>query len=226
MKKSFFLLLGLVGLLSMTSIVQVWAAKPVYALNQEDVPGWWIEDEDEILGWNYTSYSLTTWYQIWINNQTWADANACMIIFLIEFPGNVDLNQEIQGWSLWELLVLALNPDNYTVSEKDVDGLDHCLTWNDTQNWTVLANKNNVLIFAYGYDSQGPPGEIFVKAMKDPTVSEVDETDLIELIAAQADKFPSGIPGFNSIPIVISVVVLMGLIILLKKDQLSLIRTA
>lgn len=218
MKLKFLLVFGLVGLFALTFALPVAAAKPGYALSEGDIPGWFIYDEGDLTDFAGAGYTgMDGWYQIWINNETWVNADKAMVIMLLDC--GVDLGE--YGGLAWDLVVTALADMGYI--EVANTSLDGCVMWNDANVWIALGYKGSVMIMAGGYGSTTPPGGLLAPT-KDASADSATGTDVMGLMTAQGTNWP-GIPGFEFIPIVISIVVLLSIIALLKKDQLNLIKT-
>jgi hypothetical protein len=246
MKNNKLLLFALIGLLAVTfAIPSVVAAKPSWALDSDDVDGWWVFAEGEIPGWNYTyvgvgtvDLSFTAWYQIWINNNTawptageaWLNATAGMVIIVMEFNDDlddftIDLGLITVDVNLWGLISPSLVGAGAV--QKNVPGLSDAYTWSEGGAWAGIGYKGPMLLVAAGYDSQGEPMNPFDSGIlaKTPAETGAGETDIINLMGTQGSAFPSGIPGFSFVPILISLVVIASIIFLIRKDQLSLLKT-
>ncbi len=244
MKNNKLLLFALIGLLTVTfAIPSVVAAKPSWALESDDVEGWWVYDEGEIAGWNYTyidvysiDLSFTAWYQIWINANTsesnpWTTATAAMVIIVMEWNDDLDdftLDFGVIKISLnlWELVIVPLLAPIGV--QKSVAGLTDAYTYSSGGAWAGIGFKGKLMVVAAGYDSEAAPMNPFDSGIlaKTPTETGAGETDIISLMGTQGTAFPSGIPGFSFIPLLISMVVVVSIVFLLRKDQLGLLKTA
>ena len=220
----------MVGLLAISFILPAMASsKPSYALGRDAIPGWtlWKEDSPTI-PWNYSATNLNVWYQIWMNNQTddgWENASAAMLIILIEFPSNIDLNKEYFGISLWDLLEIFLTATGSNVTTKTIPGFDHADAFKKGAVWGGVGNKGNIVVVVFGVGTDVPPANVFEGAGKDLADSSATYGNIMSLMIAQGVSFASGIPGFTIVPIFISMVIILALYYLIRKDQLNLLKT-
>ncbi len=223
------LLFLMVGLLAISFALPALAAtRPTYMINPEDVPGWYLYDEGEVLDdWNWSGSTaglleMSAWYQIWINNQSWINATAAVGLLAIDM--NIDLNTAFFGFSVWDMIVSALAGIGFV--EKSVTGLDGCAIWSSGGVWAAIGYHDNVMFGAVGWGSQTPPGNPFAGGLltipKTPSDSGAGESDILGIMNAQGAKFP-GIPGFELFTVFLGVIIVTGVIFLLRKDQLSLL---
>ncbi|HUX98823.1 MAG TPA: hypothetical protein VMV49_04670 [Candidatus Deferrimicrobium sp.] len=247
MKKKGMLLFLMVGLLAMSFAIPAMAVpteRPDWALDSDDVEGWWIYTEDTISDWEYlyelevVSIELTVWYQIWINNNTpqasaaeaWLNATAAMCICVIDFGDDLDeftidfvfIKFDV---NLWAIIAPAFGA--YGGTQRSVSGLDDAYTWQWVGAWAGVGYKGSLLILAFGYDSVDAPMNPFglLAQVKTPSESAATENNILTLMGTQGSMLPGAIPGFSLLPLVISMVVLLSVIVLLRKDQLSLLKT-
>ena len=226
----------MVGLLAMSfALPAVAATRPANAINPDGVTGWWLYDEGGVgEEWTWVTYTMTTWYQIWINNETpqatpaeaWLNATAGMVLLIMDF--GIDLTEYCEGpicIHIWDAIALLLVPGGAT--EKAVEGLDHCYLWEDTSIWAALGNNGQYLIMAVGWGSETPPGNPFELAIAakgaGPSDTGANDTDIMDLMMAQGSEFGGGIPGFTMLPLFISLAVILGLVIMLRKEQINLL---
>jgi hypothetical protein len=247
------LLFLMAGLLAMSFTVPATAAdRPSYAMNPDDVPGWWIYSENSLFDWstlNLGGYNVTlsAWYQIWINNNTpqateelaWQNATAGMLLLV------VDVGQPVDNWciqigplkfcfNLWNILTATpWTWFNNSAEEKTISGLTKAFIWKSSvsSTWWGLGYHGDYLIFALGKGDQTPPGNPFeggilaapVK-LAGPQASGASQANIMTIMATQAGAFGGGIPGFTVAPIFITIAVLLTIIYLLRKDQLHLLK--
>ncbi len=112
-------------------------------------------------------------------------------------------------------------------TEKSIPGWDHAYVWQENSLWFAIGARGSLLVFIGGWGSDTPPDNPFAGGwmVKTPSDKNADEDDVEGLLKAQGAKFAGGIPAFDFIPIVVSVMMLMSIIFLLRKNQLSLIKT-
>jgi hypothetical protein len=232
------LLFLMVGLLAISFTLPALAtSRPSYALNPEDVPGWWLYSEGSPPGspwevpWLLYTFNISAWYQIWINNNTawstapqaWANATAAMGLLVIDFGIDID-NWRIGPISvdIWDLFIVPWF--NTTGTVVSIPGLDGAIVYRSTNVWWGIGYSGQLLIIAIGWGSTSPPGNPFV-AGKDPADSGATQGNIVTLMGAQGSQFSSGIPGFTIVPILISMVVLLSIIYLIRKDQLVILKS-
>lgn len=232
------LLFLMVGLLAISFALPAMAqTRPSYMIDPADVPGWYLYKEESITEeWNWSAgglagfFDFSVWYQIWINNQSgktdgeaWTNATAAMALLAIDLDMNLD--RSFLGISLWDMVSSLLA--GVGCVEKSVPGLGGCFMWNISGFWAAIGYNGQLLFVALGWGSQTPPGNPFGGSIlaipKAPADSTTSESDILGLMGAQGQKFP-GIPGFELITVFLAVVVLTGVIFLLRKDQLSLLK--
>lgn len=237
----------LVGLLAVSFAIPATIAdtKPSWALNSDDVEGWWIYNEGSLFDWNYTvgAYSfdiqISAWYQIWINNETakstpeeaWLNATAAMCLVVMQFNDDLDDFTIDLGWikvdiNLWNLLKISFNA---TGTQKSVAGLDDAYVWSNGNVWAGVGYSGKLLIWAMGYGDQTSPANPFgglSVSLKDvgPSDTGATESDVLTLMGAQGSSFGGGIPGFGLASIFMSLVLLVGVFFIFRKDQLHMIK--
>ncbi|NVM30136.1 MAG: hypothetical protein HWN65_14930 [Candidatus Helarchaeota archaeon] len=215
MKTKRTLLFLMVGLTMLSLAIPVQAAtKPSWALNESDVDGWWIIAESDE-SWTYSAYSFGVWYQIWVNNATWTDATAAMCIMVMEFPINLDI--------IWEPFLDIINDLGLPTNEQNIPGLDGAVTWNESNLWIGLGYSDDLLLMVIGYNSTDAPMNPFFMAKTPTDETTAKESDIIKLMTAQGAMF-GAIPGFEISLVFITIVIITGVIFLLRKDQLSLLK--
>ena len=231
------LLFLMVGLLAISFALPAMAVtRPDYMIDPEDVPGWYLYKEGHLTEeWNWSGsfegfLSLDAWYQIWINNESGttdpaAWANATKAVGLLAIDMSVDLNKDFLGISIWDIISSLLRGAGF--EEKTVSGLDECLVWSAASVWAAIGYHNNMLFTAVGWGSETPPSNPFESGVltmtKAPADTGAEEADILALMGAQGLEFPP-IPGFELITVFLAVAVLTGVIFLLRKDQLSLLK--
>ena len=233
MKMKNLLLFLMIGLLAISFALPAAAVvdRPPYALNPDDVTGWWLYDEGPVgETWEYGDYEVNTWYQVWINNNTpqatamdaWLNATAAIGLLIIEFP--IDLNTGFGGFTIWTGIVLSLAGMGAT--ELTGTGLDGALIWDSGGGlWIAMGYKDKVMIWVIGYGDGSAPANPFGLAV--PKAGDDDyasQDDVETLMTAQGSMFP-GIPGFTFLPIVFSLMTIVSIIFLFRKNQLTLLKT-
>jgi len=242
------LILLMMGLLAMSFTIPATAAdRPAYALNPDDVPGWWLYNEGSLFDWNFTfdlnDFQITAWYQIWINNETpkaspaeaWLNATAGMVLLVVDFGQDID-NYGITlipgitlHFNLWNLLIPYLACYNVSAEEKAIPGLAKALIWKSSvsSTWWGLGYSGHYVVFALGKGDQTVPGNPFeggLAAVKSPAASGASQSNVMTLMGAQGGALGGGIPGFTIVPILITMAVLFTIIFLFRKDQLHLLK--
>lgn len=225
MKKKIYLAFLMLGLLSITFAIPAGVAdtKPAYALNDEDVTGWWLFDEGSVAGVNWSSYDMGCWFQIWINNQSgsnaieaWLNATKCVCVMIVQFPFTIT-----NFW--WNLIEAYFVASGGTL--KDVPGYSHAVTWDDLGVYLALGVTGDKAIFILGYGDNSTPADPFTGWWKVKTPTNTDATggDILSMLTLQGTKFPF-IPGFEMLTIFLALVVLTGVVFLLRKDQLHFLK--
>lgn len=241
----------MVGLLAISFTLPARAtARPAYALDPNSVPGWFLFSEGPSFNWNASLYgnnfSVSAWYQIWINNDTsfankadaWADATAGMLLLVVNLGQPVDKFYIQVGiirlgpFNLWNLVIPLMAWYNVSAEDKTIPGLTKALVWKSStgNTWWGLGYSGSVVIFALGKGDQTPPHNPFegtLGASKDsgPAASGASQTNIMALMAAQGSMLGGAIPGYTFVPIFVSIVVLLSIIYLVRKDQLAILKT-
>ncbi|NVM31846.1 MAG: hypothetical protein HWN65_23605 [Candidatus Helarchaeota archaeon] len=206
-----FLTIGIV--LPMTKAIE----KPVYALNEEDVDGWWITMEDGI-EISFSGYTLGSWFQTWMNNESWVDADAAFWLQIMDFGEMIDYSM------MWESFVTTMV--GFLPEDRNITGFAGSVIYNISDVWYGLGYQGNRLVWILGTDSSGmpvlPDNPYFAK-FKSPTNSSGTEQDVEDLMVAQGTVIglsSPGIPSFGLLITIITVGVLSGVILFFNRDRL------
>jgi hypothetical protein len=218
MKKKYLLIVLIASLIMMTSTIPMATAmnKPSYALKEQDVDGWWIDMEDG-MSFDFGYISISVWWQIWKNNESWLDATAAMFIMIMDL-GNINLDD------IWDAFVIELI--GYLPPSTIISGYDNAIIWQDSNVWFGLGCHDSRLVFAGGVNESAEPINPFLSKslLKIPSETAANETDIKNLMTIQGTIIGKGIPGFELMVITFSISILIGAILFLRKNQLVLLR--
>ncbi|MHA1310830.1 MAG: hypothetical protein ACTSQO_07840 [Candidatus Helarchaeota archaeon] len=209
MKNKKLLLITLFSLLSLGFILPVFA-QPSYLLGPNDVPGWTLyKSSNENV--NYTSSTMSMYWQIWINAKTWENATKAVCLMVVEFP------QDISD-AIWTALKIGFNS---SAKVKPIPGLTDAYIWNEGNLYIGIGYNGNVFLIAIGYNQTVAPGNPFGAfwMSKTPTETNANENDISTILAAQGAEFLTQIPGFEFVFILISVEIIVGIVWLVKRQK-------
>ena len=192
--------------------------KPKYALDESDVEGWWIYYENGI-SISIGSVSMTSWYQTWMDNETWSTANAAFCLMIMDMGDLIDYSE------IWDDLVLEFA--GFSPEGREIPGFEEAVIYNISEVWYGLGYNGTRLLWVLGTDNQGIPElPTFPTKMKTPTNGTGTEEDVETLMIAQGliIGLGTGIPGFEALPLLIPLAILISIVIILRKDQIYLIQ--
>ncbi|MFX1294596.1 MAG: hypothetical protein ACFFD2_07060 [Promethearchaeota archaeon] len=224
MKKRIFLLFFTVGLLSTTFAIPALAnGIPSWALDETDLTGWYVQAEEFIGSESYMGITITVWYQIWSNAETWIASTAAFAIVVIDFGKDkiCVLGECIQ---LSEIFSEMAPPG---ATEKNYTGWTAVYVWEESYPtfWMGLGYKSpGVIVFCMSVDTLAEPTPpVFSKVkVKSPSLGGFTEGDLDTVMTALGPKIPGGIPGFTLGAILVSLTVIITMTILLRRDKLRI----
>ena len=133
----------------------------------------------------------------------------------MEFPINLDI--------IWEPFLDIINDLGLPTNEQNIPGLDGAVTWNESNLWIGLGYSDDLLLMVIGYNSTDAPMNPFFMAKTPTDETTAKESDINKLMTAQGAMF-GAIPGFEISLVFITIVIITGVIFLLRKDQLSLLK--
>ena len=103
--------------------------KPIYALNEEDVDGWWISIEAgfemSVMGIN-----IESWSQTWMSNESWADATSAFWLQIMDFGDMINYDL------MWESFITSIV--GFLPEDRNITGFT-----NSVNNCQLLAEKRN-----------------------------------------------------------------------------------
>ncbi|HUX98971.1 MAG TPA: hypothetical protein VMV49_05420 [Candidatus Deferrimicrobium sp.] len=190
-------------------------AKPVYALDEEDVEGWWIFMETGF-EMSFGDFTMTTWAQSWMDNETWADADAAFWLQIMDYDELIDFN------TMWDSFVVGMI--GYLPADRNITGFTHSVIYNISDVWYGMGCQGDRFVWILGTDDTGMPAfpsYPYLVELKTPTNTSGTEQDVEDLMKAQGQiiGLSSGIPSFEILVTIITVGVLSGAILFFNRQR-------
>jgi hypothetical protein len=201
----------LIGILSISFVIPTYA-QTEYLLTETDLPGW-TKAAHGNQSLSFGSWSMSWYWQVWVNNDSWANATKGIALMLLDFSDDISTSD----WESFKTLMV----ENGSAVETTILGFENVILWNWTNVWLGMAYTGDIFIIAFGCDTLAPASPFGTPwKSKAPNDSGADKSDIETVLTAQGAEFiEEQIPGFEFIYIFMGIGIIATMALLIKKSN-------
>lgn len=209
--RTMVLLSFLIGILSISFVIPA-NAQTEYLLTESDLPGW-TKAAHGNQSLSFGSWSMSWYWQVWVNNDSWANATKGIALMLLDFSDDISSSD----WETFKTLMV----ENGSAEETTILGFENVILWNWTNVWLGMAYTGDIFIIAFGCNTLSPASPFGTPwKSKAPSESGADKSDIETVLTAQGDQFVEDqIPGFELIYIFMGIGILATIALIIKKSN-------